>query len=512
MQLTTVLAAIAFTVTQVSAHGMMNWPIARILPGDQQNGYTFNRAASNRNTAVHPDSDINCAYLPQGPIFTQVMAPGAATLDYTMTAFHLGGCVARISRDGQKTWEVIGEDPTCGVQAVNTSGRGSINVTIPDGTYQAVIRWTYTAANGGDPNEIFNNCADVTVAPSGTNKHLLVELMSGPSPWSIQLPKTPWQYQGSSCPVPGGTLCAGPGSSFINQCISLAAGGGWTGGSSYYQYQCPFGATCQTVNGVDACVGGAVVTSASSVTASTTATTIPPSVTAPSKSTTTTTTTTTTIPSTTKPTTTTTIPATTQAKTTTVATSSKTTSTTTTTTTTPAATTTTIVSGVQCYPAYVPGTVYPSAGAKVSFSNGNYVNKWWTQNEAPDSTKPNSVWTYEGSCGVVATTTTSKIQSVTLPTASGSPTSTPTSLVIIPGTPCPVLADNSLRLPYPAGKTCADVKHECQAFCSANQWYNIQRNQCFGEDANNTAVQWCQCNDVTYYGVAFGKPTTACPV
>ncbi|KAI9347746.1 hypothetical protein BDR26DRAFT_51695 [Obelidium mucronatum] len=356
--------------------------------------------------------------------------------------------------------------------------------------------------------------------------------MSGPSsPWTVVLPKTPWQFQSSSCPVAGSTLCAGPGSSFINQCVTLPAGGGWVGGSSYYQYQCPWGSTCQTVNGIDACVGGVVVPSTTAVTtaATTKSTTVPPSVTAPTKSTTTTTTTTTSRPPTTTTTTTTTLrPTSTTTTTTTVpvtksttTTIKPTTSTTTTTTTTTKATATSSVIGVACYPAWSSTAVYPTAGTgKVSYQNGNYVNKWWTQNEVPDSTKPNGAWTYQGPCGgstQPSTTTTTAAQTTaggsTVTKTVSTATASSTSVVIIPGTPCPVLADNSLRLPYPVGQTCVDVKHACQDFCTSHQWYTIQRNQCFSEDTtNNTAIQWCQCNDVTYYGVAFGKPTTACPV
>ncbi|KAJ3006454.1 UNVERIFIED_CONTAM: hypothetical protein HDU68_004061 [Siphonaria sp. JEL0065] len=522
MQVWTLLSAVALISTQVSAHGFLGWPISRILPGDQQNGYTFGRAATNRNTAVHPDPDANCAYLPKGPVFTQTMAPGIATLDYTITAFHMGGCNATISLDGQKTWQLIGVDPTCGVQASNPTGRGSFNVTIPDGTYSAVIRWTYEAANGGDPNELFNNCADINVAPSGSNQHLQVELLSGTSPWTTQLPKTPWQYQSASCGPTGSTLCAGPGSSFINQCVSLAAGGGFNGGSSYYQYQCPFGSTCQTVNGVDACVGPNVPTSTTTTTTTASSkTTIPPTLTAPSKSTTTSTTTT--VPPTTSTTTTTARVSSTSSTTTTTTlrvTTSASSSTTTTTTlkaSSTTTTTTTTAGGVPCDPSWVSTQVYPSAGAKVSYQNANFVNKWWTQGETPDATKSSGVWTYQGACGGSPATTgatqTKGSTSATAVTQTAAATSTATGVPgIVYGTPCPVLADNSLRLPFPVGQTCVDVKHACQTFCLNSNLSNIQRNQCFGEDANNTATQWCQCNDLTLYGVAFGKPTTQCPV
>ncbi|KAI9344998.1 hypothetical protein BDR26DRAFT_857075 [Obelidium mucronatum] len=343
MLFSSVLATVSILAAEVTAHGMMAWPIPRVLPGDPQNGYTYARAASNRNTAVHPDPDVNCSFLPKGPVFTQVLAPGPATLDYTITAWHNGGCIAYLSTDNQQTWQKIGEDPTCGVQSINPNGRGSININIPSGTYQGVIRWSYTADNGGSPtNEIFTNCADVSVAPNGSNKHLKVELMGSivNPEWNILLPRTPWQFQSSSCPTPGATLCAGPGSSFINQCISLAAGGGWAGGSSYYQYQCPFGATCQTVNGVDACVGGAVqpttvgttvsttvkpsTTTTTTTTTTTLVTTTSRTATTATKTATTTTTTTTTIP---QPTTTTPKPTTTTVRTTSTKVVSSTTST-----------------------------------------------------------------------------------------------------------------------------------------------------------------------------------------
>ncbi|KAJ3073624.1 hypothetical protein HDU98_001097, partial [Podochytrium sp. JEL0797] len=122
MHFTLTLIAFAF-IGQATAHGMMSWPIMRIQPGDQQNGFTYARSASNRNANSHPDPDINCSYLPKGPVFTQTMAPGAATVEHEITAHHNGGCIIYLSRDNQKTWETIGTDPTCGIKTQNPTGR-----------------------------------------------------------------------------------------------------------------------------------------------------------------------------------------------------------------------------------------------------------------------------------------------------------------------------------------------------------------------------------------------------
>ncbi|KAJ3018069.1 UNVERIFIED_CONTAM: hypothetical protein HDU68_011349 [Siphonaria sp. JEL0065] len=328
---------LVLSTSQVTAHGLMNWPISRIQPGDQQNGYTYGRSAANRNTGVHAHPDINCAYLPKGPVFTQVMAPGPATIDYTITAWHQGGCIVYLSRDNQQTWENIGEDPTCGVQSANPTGRGSVNVVIPDGSYQAVLRWYYLADNGGAPNEFFNNCADVVVSPAGTNTHAKVEFLGGHK-------------------------------NFINQCVSLAAGGGWVGGSSWYAYQCPYDATCQSVNGIDTCVGGLNLPQ--------------------------------------------------------------------------------------------PPVIVPTTSST---------------NEATTTIVPPSI-------------------STTVPSTEGAPCATA----------------NELRLPIPTGQSCTEVKHACQTHCTSNQLYNIKYNRCYSEE-RNSAIQWCQCNGITWYNTAFGNPTKACP-
>ncbi|KAJ3024501.1 UNVERIFIED_CONTAM: hypothetical protein HDU68_008108 [Siphonaria sp. JEL0065] len=304
MNLGNMFACLAIGVVVVSAHGTMNWPIGRPLPGDQQNGYTFARAASNRNLLIQPHPDINCSYLPKGPVFTQVMAPGLATVDYTISAWHNGGCVVFLSRDDQKTWTKIGEDPTCGISSFNPTGRGSIPVILPDGEYEAILRWHYLADNGGSPNEFFNSCADIKVSPNGgTNQHAKVEFLGrAPDAAFKNLAKSPSNYFDAFCPTVGSTMCSeDPG--FINQCVGLEAGGGWVGGSSWFSYQCPFGTTCHTSNGVDACVGAngnpqpTVAVSTTAASTSTTTTTITPITTTSKVAITTTTTTTTAIPS-----------------------------------------------------------------------------------------------------------------------------------------------------------------------------------------------------------------------
>ncbi|KAI8845144.1 hypothetical protein BJ741DRAFT_587108 [Chytriomyces cf. hyalinus JEL632] len=242
--LTTLLASV-----QVSAHGIMAWPIARVLPQDQQNGYTYTMGAINVNLGPHPAFDKLCNYLPPGPVFTQTLTAGAATVDYNIMNSHQGGCVAYISRDNQKTWQVIGTDPKCGVRGENASGQGSINVTLPAGEYNAVIRWSYIANNGGQPeNEAFGGCADVKVSSTGSNSHNKYLLLSQTEP--SQVPKSGDKYWDMSCKA-GTTQC--DGTNFISQCISLAASGGWSGGSSFYSYQCPKGTTCKTVGTTPAC-------------------------------------------------------------------------------------------------------------------------------------------------------------------------------------------------------------------------------------------------------------------
>ncbi|KAJ3013182.1 UNVERIFIED_CONTAM: hypothetical protein HDU68_000829 [Siphonaria sp. JEL0065] len=404
MYLLLTVTYLSLAALQAAAHGMMNFPIMRIQPGDQQNGYTFARAASNRNTGVHASPDISCAYLPKGPVFTQVLASGILQVDYTITAFHNGGCIIYLSKDDQKTWQKIGEDKACGVQAKNPTGRASVTATLPAGNYNAVLRWSYTADNGGSPNEIFNNCADISVSPTGTNKHEKVEFLGAPASGFVALAKSPAKYFDSSCPIAGATLCS-QNTAFINKCVSLAAGGGWTGGSSWYAYQCPFGSTCKNVNGVDLCVGGS----------------LPP------------------------------VPVKTTTKVSPPKTTKKTTKTTTKTT----------------KPAPKPKTT------KKSSTTTQAVPKPKTTAKLPATPKP--------------------------PTETGVPSG---------GKPCTTA--QALVLPIPKGMTCVDVKHACQTFCLNNKMYNVERNQCFGENGV-TATQWCQCDGKVYYGVAFGKPTAQCP-
>ncbi|KAJ3235228.1 hypothetical protein HDU78_005299 [Chytriomyces hyalinus] len=378
----TILAILAIA-SQATAHGFMNWPITRMLPGDQQSGYSFTRTAANRNNDIHPDPDINCAYLPKGPVFTQTMAPGPATVDYTITAHHNGGCIVMLSTDGQKSWKEIGRDPTCGIQAKNPTGRGSVQVTIPDGTYSAVLRWNWVADNGGAPNEIYNQCADIQVSPSGSNTHTKVEMMGGSTAAGFTaLPRG--STFNSGCSQAGALKCAESNKAFINQCISIPAGGGYSGGINWYQYQCPNGATCQTSGGSDKCVGASGPVSP--------------------------------------------------------------------------------VPGPDPVPAPQP-------------------------DQPPVDTPSPSV-------------TPNKPVTTNAPAPTGAP-QPPTT-----GQGC--ATEGALVMPIPSGSTCSDVKKKCQTFCLNSQFYNVERNQCFGE-TGNSATQWCKCNGVTYYNVASGTPTTQCP-
>ncbi|KAJ3045989.1 hypothetical protein HDU99_009827, partial [Rhizoclosmatium hyalinum] len=55
-------------------------------------------------------------------------------------------------------------------------------------------------------------------------------LPSTPSATDGMLPKSPWQFWDTSCKA--GNLMCTTNPKFIQQCISLAASGGWNGGSS----------------------------------------------------------------------------------------------------------------------------------------------------------------------------------------------------------------------------------------------------------------------------------------
>ncbi|KAI8611310.1 hypothetical protein BC830DRAFT_1232022 [Chytriomyces sp. MP71] len=247
-----VLAVSALLASQAIAHGILSWPIQRTLPQDQQNGYTYDMGAVNVNLGPHPNGDMLCNYLPAGPVFTQTLTGGSATIDFNIMNSHQGGCIVYISTDNQKTWQQIGADPNCGKNPENSSRAGSINVTIPAGEYKAVIRWSYVANNGGEPeNEAFGGCADVVVSAKGSNAHDSFLLLSQSE--ASQLPRSASQYWDQSCTA-GATVCSGDDKHrFINTCVSLAASGGFTGGSSWYEYPCPLGTTCKTVRGVATC-------------------------------------------------------------------------------------------------------------------------------------------------------------------------------------------------------------------------------------------------------------------
>ncbi|KAI9324362.1 hypothetical protein BDR26DRAFT_881596, partial [Obelidium mucronatum] len=278
MIVTALVLAIA-AANQVAAHGILAWPITRALPQDQQQDYTFMMGAINVNLGSHPNYSSLCNYLPPGPVFTQDMTGGPATIEWNLMNSHQGGCIVYISRDNEATWQEIGRDPTCGIAPEASSKRGSIPVTIPAGDYKAVIRWYYVANNGGQPqNEAFGGWADVRVSSTGSNQHnnpLLLSQTAG-----SELPRDVPNYWDSGCTA--GSFQCGTNKNYIAQCVSLAASGSWGGGSGWYQYQCPYGATCQRVNGVDACVGGVVPspsprpsTSAATTTTTTTTTKAP---------------------------------------------------------------------------------------------------------------------------------------------------------------------------------------------------------------------------------------------
>ncbi|KAJ3030314.1 UNVERIFIED_CONTAM: hypothetical protein HDU68_009467 [Siphonaria sp. JEL0065] len=348
---------IAALVSHAAAHGMMVWPVARALPQDQQNGYSYAKGAINVNLPPHPDGDKLCNYLHPGPVFTQTLTPGPAVVDWTITAFHMGGCNVYISKDNQASWTLIGSDPVCGVTtgATTTKRSGHIPITIPSdpaGDYSAVLRWSYIADNGGQPeNEAFGSCSDIRVSSTGNNTHTFWDILpTNPGSGDGQLPKTPWQFFSTSCSA-GTTICS-ENVAFINQCISIGPSGTYNGGSGFYEYQCPEGSTCKSVNGVDACVGAGVVVPTTSAAGKTSTTTTTTTTIAPTTTTTTTnvpkpSTTSTTYTTTAKPTTSTTTTTVVPTTSTTTTTTAKLTTSTTTTTAVPTTSTTTTTNVVK---------------------------------------------------------------------------------------------------------------------------------------------------------------------
>ncbi|ORY53855.1 hypothetical protein BCR33DRAFT_732636 [Rhizoclosmatium globosum] len=132
------LLLVASLLTLTNAHGFMQWPLPRLVPGDANNGYQVARSAS-----TDP-----CHGLAAGSVLTSPLTGGSASIDYVVTAAHNGGCTVFIDRG--KGWETIGSDPSCG----STPHSGSISVNIPSGDYSAVIRWFYQSDNGS--GEQFN--------------------------------------------------------------------------------------------------------------------------------------------------------------------------------------------------------------------------------------------------------------------------------------------------------------------------------------------------------------------
>ncbi|KAJ3025188.1 UNVERIFIED_CONTAM: hypothetical protein HDU68_007369 [Siphonaria sp. JEL0065] len=151
-------AAGALAFSYLRFHGMMCWPYIRAVPSDPQNGWTLARRKFN--------DDIGggiCHGLPKASPLTPALKPGKTTIDYILTATHLGNCTVYLDRGrGQ---EVIGSDPTCGIHSAPY--RSKINITLPNGNYKGVIRWFYQANNYG--GELFDSCADVTVSTKGSN-------------------------------------------------------------------------------------------------------------------------------------------------------------------------------------------------------------------------------------------------------------------------------------------------------------------------------------------------------
>ncbi|KAJ3238404.1 hypothetical protein HDU81_007885 [Chytriomyces hyalinus] len=166
----------------------MFYPFPRLVPGDAQNGFSIARGKNIHECADLPEGEhsltgsakvpiVNEAlffenYETEGPALT-VLKPGNATVAYHITAAHQGGCNVYLRKKGEKEWQPIGADKTCGVG--KSPYNRTIPILLPAGEYSATIRWTYIADNNPgytpEQNENFNTCADVQVASYGSNDY-----------------------------------------------------------------------------------------------------------------------------------------------------------------------------------------------------------------------------------------------------------------------------------------------------------------------------------------------------
>ncbi|KAJ3250825.1 hypothetical protein HDU77_006320 [Chytriomyces hyalinus] len=155
----------------------------------------------------------------QGPALT-VMKPGNATIAYHITAAHRGGCNVYLRKKGEKEWEPIGADKTCGIGKAPYNR--TISILLPSGEYSGTVRWQYIADNNPgytpEQNENFNTCADIQVASYGSNDYRI----------NFQ-PKLSYE---DPCPVKDAYLCVDT----IN--VARCLGGRW------YPLTCAPGKTC----------------------------------------------------------------------------------------------------------------------------------------------------------------------------------------------------------------------------------------------------------------------------
>lgn len=192
----------------VNAHGMVTVPQIRLLSGDAGNGFTFARSRA-------PIPSDGCQNLPRESPWSHVMTGGSAKLSYIITAAHRGGCSVYISKyDGN--WQMIGSDPNCG----QTEHSGVINMNIPSGDYEAVLRWEYVSDNGS--GEMFENCMDVKVSSAGTNNY--------------DLPADPSMFQ--KCAASDDMTCTG---------VSDHRGWSQCGPGVWVPKLCPFNTACYQI-------------------------------------------------------------------------------------------------------------------------------------------------------------------------------------------------------------------------------------------------------------------------
>ncbi|KAG9301894.1 hypothetical protein G9A89_004574 [Geosiphon pyriformis] len=138
--------------TNVAAHGRMELPAIRLLPGDDNNGFTVSRG---------PTKTQPCANLPPGPIpdKSRFKVGDSVPIQWQITAAHQGKCFIELSTTGSDSdFKVLKEFDHC----ADDNGEFKDNIPLPAGVSceKCTMRWRWEAKL---TNELYINCADISI-------------------------------------------------------------------------------------------------------------------------------------------------------------------------------------------------------------------------------------------------------------------------------------------------------------------------------------------------------------